>query len=371
MSQDSKTELPISSWFGIPRKKFVYFIVVFVVLSSLIYIVFSSFSGVFVQIGNAAFSAGNEQLGIASYKLALEFNDDLKDAINHCSYENTLHHYEIAINHCSHAIEIDKNFSTSYFQRGFAYGKLEKYDQAIADFTKSIEINPRGKKFYVVRGSTYLSKDQMDLASADCKKAIELDERYSDAYSCIAGIFISQGKYDLAITNLDKAIELDPKAKLAYYFRGLTHGIRGENDWAIADYARAIEIDPSYSDAYFQRGMIIYFTQKDYYSAISDFSKAIELDSNNADAYLQRGNAYADTGRFIEAIADYQKTLATSQDPKRNSYTNCVLGVTYTKMGNFESAITSLEQGVKIDVTNNIGWCKTALENARQGIPTP
>jgi tetratricopeptide (TPR) repeat protein len=74
---------------------------------------------------------------------------------------------------------------------------------------------------------------------------------------------------------------------------------------------------------------------------------------------------------LTQAIADYQKTLAISQDPKISSYTYCVQGVTYTKMGDFESAITSLEQGLKMDVTNDIGWCKTALENARQGIPTP
>ena len=41
------------------------------------------------------------------------------------------------------------------------------------------------------------------------------------------------------------------------------------------------------------------------------------------------------------------------------------------KMGEFEEAITALEQGVKLDVASENSWCKTALENARQGIPTP
>jgi hypothetical protein len=38
-------------------------------------------------------------------------------------------------------------------------------------------------------------------------------------------------------------------------------------------------------------------------------------------------------------------------------------------MGDFESAIISLQQGVELNNTSENDWCKSALENARNQIP--
>ncbi len=77
-------------------------------------------------------------------------------------------------------------------------------------------------------------------------------------------------------------------------------------------------------------------------------TKAIEIDPKYVDAYIGRGNAFADTKKFTQAIADYQKVLTISNDPKAISYIYCVQGVTYTKMADFESAIASLGTRRKI-----------------------
>ena len=118
--QDFKPELPNLSWITLTREKFAVRFVIFVILSTLIYIVFNSVSGVLVQLGNIEFSAGNEKLGIASYNLALEFNRDLKEAISQCNADNSYRHqYELAISDCSEAIEIDEQLCVSaYSNRG-------------------------------------------------------------------------------------------------------------------------------------------------------------------------------------------------------------------------------------------------------------
>jgi hypothetical protein len=78
INQDIKPELPIPFWLTLTKEKFAARIIIFAILSILIYIIFNSVSGVLVQLGNIEFSAGNEKLGIVSYDLALEFNNDLK-----------------------------------------------------------------------------------------------------------------------------------------------------------------------------------------------------------------------------------------------------------------------------------------------------
>jgi tetratricopeptide (TPR) repeat protein len=84
-------------------------------------------------------------------------------------------------------------------------------------------------------------------------------------------------------------------------------------------------------------------------------------------AYTGRGNVNAALGRLTQAIADYKAAISLSPD----TYTYCVLGITYTKTGDFTMAIAALEQGVNSDSAGRYPLCKTALDNAREGTPTP
>jgi tetratricopeptide (TPR) repeat protein len=403
MDKDLKPELPLPPWLVIPAESLIRRVGTFALFLFFIYIVMSVPSVILVRFGNAQYSAGNNSLGTASYKLALELNSSLKKAANQCYDDIDRQQYQLAIKHCSSVINIDGQFAAAYSQRGLAYLKLKQYDQAIADFdkdlelipvatrsyinragvymqlnkydlaiqdlTKSIEINPNEEQAWLNRGLSYVYQRKTDLAISDCNKAIEI-EKYWNAYSCLAIAYSLQGKYDLATKNFAKAIDLAPKMPMLYFTRGAMFEKQGKKDLALADYSTAIEIDPAYHSAYASRG-VLYTAQGNYDLALLDFNKALEIDPNSADVYVLRGNALADTKQFPKAIADYQKAIATTNNARIISYASCVQGVTYTKMGDFESAIPSLEQGVKMDTANENGWCKTALENARQGIPTP
>jgi len=301
MDEDIEPELPIQSWLGLPNEKFIGRIVIFVILSFLIFIIFSSFSGVLVQLGNAEFSAGYEKFGIATYNLALEFDQDLKEAVNNCYAYNTQQQYELAISSCSKAIEIDPNYAAAYARRGYAYLNLQKYDLAIADFTKDIQLIPVATRSYLNRGTVYMQQNQ----------------------------------YDLAIAEFTKSMSINPKEPQAWLNRGLAYIQNGQSDLAIPDCQKAIELEEKYWNAYFCLGL-----------------------------------AFSNQGKYELAITNFNKAIERAPSAKASSL-YCLQGATFTKMGNFESAITAFEQGVKTDVTNENDWCKTALDNARQGIATP
>jgi tetratricopeptide (TPR) repeat protein len=301
IDQESEPELQIQSWLGLPNVKFVASIVIFAMVSFIIFILFGLFSRVLVQLGNAEFSAGYEKLGIATYNLALEFNQALKEAVNNCYAYNTQQEYELAIQSCSKAIEIDPNYAAAYFRRGYAYLNLRKYDQAIADFTKDIELIPVATRSYINRGTVYMH----------------------------------QQKYDLAISDLSKSIEINPTEPQAWLDRGLVYILQNKSELAIPDCQKAIELEEKYWNAYFCLGRA-FSNQGKYESAIDNFNKAIEL------------------APTTEAGLIY-----------------CMQGITYSKLGDFQSAVRVFEQGVKIDVTNENDWCKAGLDNAQQRIQTP
>lgn len=381
IDQDFEPELPntdqvfrlesqIPSWLTLASEKFVRLIFILAILSIAIYIVFDSFSRVLVRLGNIEFSAGNEKLGIASYNLALEFNRDLKEAVNQCYAYNAQAQYELAINQCSKAIEIDENYSTAYSYRGYAYLHLNQYDQAIADFTKDIEIIPIATRSYINRGNVYMQQGKYDLAIAEFTNSIEINPKEPQAWLNRGLSYIQQDQNDLAILDCNQAINLEAKYWNAYYCIGLAFANQENYELAKTNFDKAIELAPSNQTMYFYRGSV-YDAQGKKELAIADYTKAIEIDPKYVDAYIGRGNALADIKKFTEAIADYQRAITITNDSKPTSYVYCVQGVTYTKMGDFELAIASLEQGVELDTANENSWCRSALENARQGIPTP
>jgi tetratricopeptide (TPR) repeat protein len=340
MKQEFKTDSSKPSRHMTPAEQLISRIGGFALLVFFVYIVSDLSSIVLIQFGNAQFAAGKMKLGSGSYTLALELKPGLKKVMSQCDSDLADQQYESAIEHCSNAIKINRYHASAFYNRGVAYHNLEQNDQAIADFTKAIQLIPVYTRAYISRGFSYIPQGQSDLAIADCNKAIELDEKdastYPSAYQCLGMAFYVQENYDSALANFEKAIELDTTNPVLYFWRGAIHSRQGKIDLAIADFTKAIELDPNYMDP-----------------------------------YVWRGNAFADTQKFTQAIEDYKKALEISSDPIKDSYTYCALGVTYVKMNDFESAIASLEQGVKLSATTENDWCKSALEAARQGIPAP
>jgi len=301
MNQDSKPKILLPSWLIWVKEKTIVLVVVGASILILTYIAPGPLSRALVQLGNAQISAGNNILGGASYNLARLFNGDLKESVDQCYAYNAQQQYELAIDYCNKAIEIDPNYAQAYSYRGYAYLKIKNYDQAIADFSRDIEIIPIATRSFINRGNVYME----------------------------------QKKYDLAIAEYTKSIDINPKEPQAWLNRGLSYFQQGHNDLAIADCNRAIGLAEKYWNAYLCLGLA--FTgQQNYELAITNYDKAIELAPNTMSSSIY-----------------------------------CLRGDNYTKIGDFESAITSFEQGVRLDVTSEYDWCKSALEKARQAIPTP
>jgi tetratricopeptide (TPR) repeat protein len=62
------------------------------------------------------------------------------------------------------------------------------------------------------------------------------------------------------------------------------------------------------ANAYNRRG-IIYYTSGKYDDAIKDFNRAIEISPRYTQAYNNRGVAWRNIGEYKKAIEDYSKTL--------------------------------------------------------------
>ena len=165
------------------------------------------------------------------------------------------------------------------------------------------------------------------------------------------GAHLDQGKLDQAIADYTEAIRLKPDFLAAYLNRGTARRKKGENDQAIADYTKVIQLKADLFEAYTLRG-ICYGKKGRYEEAVADFTKALEkkphyltylglawvfatskndkyrkgtravelaekavLFHKNANSLKTLAAAYAEAGKFKEAVETQEEALALLKQP--------------------------------------------------------
>ena len=99
----------------------------------------------------------------------------------------------------------------AYFYKGVSYQALVDNNKAYEYYTKAIEINKNMTDAYFNRGQLLL-KENPKSAIDDFVSALALDSKFIDAYYALAAAQKNIGLYKEAIDNLEKIIELEPQA---------------------------------------------------------------------------------------------------------------------------------------------------------------
>ncbi|TFG24683.1 MAG: tetratricopeptide repeat protein [Promethearchaeota archaeon] len=152
--------------------------------------------------------------------------------------------FDIAVEYCQKAINLDNSYVESYVNLGNAFIKKEEYDKAIEQFDKAIKLDP----------------DHVG-ALSDRGLAFEL-----------------KNDYDNALKSLDEALEKNPEYALAWYRKGNVFKEKNQSNEAIESYKKATDLKPDYAKAWLLEGRV-YFDDNEYHKALEYIEKAIQLDS--------------------------------------------------------------------------------------------
>eukprot|EP00803_Ostreobium_quekettii_P006547 evm.model.scf_589.6 EVM.evm.TU.scf_589.6 scf_589:30137-41793(+) len=90
------------------------------------------------------------------------------------------HHFALAIESYSRAIELNPNSAIYYSNRAAAHIRLENYGSALADATKAMDIDPKYIKAYYRRGDANFAMGKFKEALKDLKKAAEVAPKDPD-----------------------------------------------------------------------------------------------------------------------------------------------------------------------------------------------
>lgn len=103
-----------------------------------------------------------------------------------------------ALSDYSAAIELNRNFSDTYNNRGGLLNTMGRYGEAVKDLTRAIELNPRSAKAYYNRGLAHRHLGMYDKAIADFSAAAEINPNLAIAFYNLASVYSIIGEDELA-----------------------------------------------------------------------------------------------------------------------------------------------------------------------------
>ncbi len=225
-----------------------------------------------------------------------------------------------------------KVIECSYYQRIFSIESNNKSRQIAEEIVSKWPGNPFGYlllgwayRFDLMRGSSMAHQESFKKVMELAQKALTIDESLSSAHSLLSHIYIYKREFEKAIAEGERAVVLDPNGANAYehYAHSLLYANR-------------------------------------FKEAIPAIQKAIRLNPiGSTSAYSTLGDAYANTGRFEEAVSAFKQALLMSPD---NLFAHLGLASTYIEMGRVKEARAEAAEVLRI-------YPKFSLDNHAMGLP--
>ena len=133
---------------------------------------------------------------------------------------------------------------------------------------------------------------------------------------------------------------------------------------AVLDYDMAIQLAPTVEDTWFGRGRA-WAGRGEWQRAMGDFNRAIELKPNLARHYVLRGETFAALRDYDRALADFEQAIRL--EPGNNPFAYHMRGAILRRYGNFDGAVSSHDQGLRINPADTFGFASRAHALSERG----
>jgi tetratricopeptide (TPR) repeat protein len=207
-------------------------------------------------------------------------------------------------------------------------GNLPGLNRALTFYSRAIELNHELYLAYYNRGTAQLHRyalqpadeklllTTLNAAIADLSLVIKNRPSYVDAYYNRALAYYERDEPEdmaAALANLAYALALKADYVDAYFLRGLVHIRAGKGEQWVADFAQVLKVDPAQNIAISGLCWGYVLAQKPE-EALPHCDEAIKHDKSGI-SNDSRAIAYAQLGRYPEAIADFRIYLDALNQP--------------------------------------------------------
>ena len=273
------------------------------------------------NLGCVLLPAGHLEEAKAHLQKALQIQPDFADAHNNLG--NLLlqqGQVDEAIAHFQKALQLQPDFADARSNLGGALLQKGRTGEAMAQFQKASEIEPNDALTRYNLGSALFKSGRLDEAIAQFQSALELRPEFAEACAKLGMARLQKGQEDEAIAHFRKAVQLNPKLANVQSDLGTLLLQKGRADDAVAHYQAALAIQPA--NAFFLNNLAWVLATcpnpqvRNGPKAVELAQQADQLIAGKTPAILSTlAAAYAESGRFPEAVATAQRALdlATAQ----------------------------------------------------------
>jgi tetratricopeptide (TPR) repeat protein len=270
------------------------------------------------NLGNALFRKGQVDEAIISYQKALaiqpgnyEADDNLGNALlQKGRVDEAILHYQTVIG-------IKSGFAEAYNGLGNALLQKGQVDEAIIQFQKTLAIQPDHVEAHYNLGKALLQKGRTDEAITHFQTAIRIKPDYAEAQNNLGIALAQNGRAEEAILHFQRALVIQPDNAEAHNNLGIVFFQKGQLDEAIIQFQRTLSIRPDFMEAQGGLAHIAWILATSPDPSVRNGAKAVELaqqtdrlsNGRNLVTAATLAAAYAETGRFPEAITNVQRAL--------------------------------------------------------------
>jgi Flp pilus assembly protein TadD len=215
-----------------------------------------------------------------------------------------------------YATTLSRNPQCAMAHNNLGMLQLQKHQvaEAKAHFERALEIEPTHASAHNNLGIILLQSGHPDEAKAHFEKALEFDPTYAKAESNLGMIYLHRGQLAEARSHLEKAIQLMPNFADARLNLSTVLMRQGHTEDALRHLERLIELQPNHAYALITLASILATAPEPNLRngalAVQVAEKADKLTNSQQPMFrMTLATAYAEAGRFAEAIATAQPVL--------------------------------------------------------------
>jgi tetratricopeptide (TPR) repeat protein len=193
-----------------------------------------------------------------------------------------------------------------------------KPEQALPSLRKAAELDPQSAAAHCDLGAALFALGRLDDSLAELSKALALDARFAPAYYHLGLVLSRQGEADEAVRQWRKALEINPQYKEVHDSLGNASYARGNAAEALSHWRQGTS-----SPAVLRQMAWLLATWPDRsirngQEAIALAVRALQLsDRNDPAVWDTLAAAYAEAGRFTDAVLTAKRALALAERRNR------------------------------------------------------
>ena len=212
---------------------------------------------------------------------------------------------------------------------GVVLARRGRVDEAVACFQQALKIKPDYAEAHNNLGVALADQGRLDEAIQHYRKALEIEPDYAEAHTSLGIALAGRGQSDEAMAHYRKALAINSGDTKAHANLGAILADKGRFDEALVHYQKAIEINPDGAGTHNNLAWLLATCPAAALrygaAAVEHSQRAIQFfGGRRPDVLDTLAAAYAEAGRFPEALATARKALKLATQQHNPVLTNAV-----------------------------------------------